>query len=107
MAISSGAMYGAANTPQGAAGKHGGKGLPPGIAKKQAADLPDGNPWKQVLAQMEQQNAPQGGGAPMEGPPQDPAAMQQQLAELAAMLQQMMQGQNASTPSQPQLSLQG
>lgn len=36
-----------------------GKALPPGIAKKQAADLPDGNPWKAALEEKEAQASQQ------------------------------------------------
>lgn len=37
--------------------------IPPGLAKKQAEQLPDGNPWKAVLQKQEQmrQNKNQSG----------------------------------------------
>lgn len=39
-------------------GKRGGGKIPPGLAKKKASDLPDGNPWKALLQAQESTPAP-------------------------------------------------
>lgn len=65
--------------------------IPPGLAKKQAEQLPDGNPWKAVLANREQQTS-------------DNQQTAQNLSEMMNTLQQLLaelesQSQAAQTTS--------
>lgn len=76
----------------------GGDWIPPGLAKKNAADLPDGNPWKAVLQQREDDAAQQAADAQKAA--DDQAAQQQQAqqadSQLMAQLMDLMQAMFAA-----------